>query len=235
LVATLLVLWGVRENFERPVVSPSRADKRAKRSGLRAGAPILLLLMAMGLVRQFDVPMLPFLVQLVHGGVQGAELWMSRVQIMFAMGALAGSFLLGWLADRIAPPKVAKFCSLAAGLCVIPQMLAATFAPLLWGRLWMAFFAGGLDPVFQIWLSRVTPKAQRGQAFGWAVTARSFGWVLGPSMSTWIAIHFDVRTSFFAMSELYILLIPLIAYVSALVVHPGTQGAVEKKPAQDRV
>ena len=231
-VSALLVLLGVRENFQRPAVAPGKAGAPGRRPGPRAWAPILALMAAVGVARQFDAPTLPFLAQLAHGGVEGAELWMSRVLMAFAAGALAGSSLLGWLADRVAPPTVAKLCALCAGLCVIPQMLATSLGPLLWGRLGLAFFAGGLDPVLQMWLSRVTPRAQRGQAFGWAVTAQATGWTLGPSLSTWLSIHYDVRTSYFAMSELYILLIPLITRVSAWVVHPATRGVVDKEAEQ---
>ena len=227
-LSAMVVVFGIDERFRREAnggEGPSGISLRG------VAGPILLLLAVMAFVARFDAPMLPFLVQEIHGGVQGAELWVSRVNVMYCIGAFLAGFLLGWVADRVAPPKVARVCAVATGLCMVPQALAARFAPLMAARLGMAFFAGGLDPVFQIWLARVTPAERRGSIFGWAVTVKSIGWGISPCLSVLVGVRYGVRSCFAVSAVLFILLIPLIGFVAGKVSRPGANGGgVEASP-----
>ena len=220
-LSCLVVIFGVKERFHRG----ADADTPSGISLRGIAGPILVLLAAMAFVARFDSPMLPFLVQEIHGGMEGAELWMSRVNVMYCIGAFLAGFLLGAVADRVAPPRLARVCAVAAALCMIPQALTTGFAPLMIGRLGMAFFAGGLDPVFQIWLAQITPAERRGSIFGWAVTVKSIGWGLSPCLSVLVGVRYGVRSCFFGSALLYLLLIPLITFVSAKVIHPGPNKA----------
>ncbi|MEW6355512.1 MAG: MFS transporter [Planctomycetota bacterium] len=223
-LSCVLVIFGIEERLD-PNGAPANSEtsKEADRSMGLAG-PILLLLAAMAFVGRFDSPMLPFLVQEIHGKVQGAELWVSRVNIMFCIGAFLAGFIWGWVADRVAPPKMARVCAVATGLCMIPQALVMSFAPLMASRLGMAFFGGGLDPVFQIWLAKVTPAERRGAIFGWAVTVKSVGWGISPMLSVLVGVTYGVRWCFGLTALLYVLLIPLIGFVARRVTHPATDG-----------
>jgi len=80
-------------------------------------------------------------------------------------------------------------------------------------RFCTAFCAGGLDPVFQIWLSKITPERERGFIFGWAATARAIGWMFAPLISGAVAWLAGVRTIFFAAAAFFFLLVPLITFV----------------------
>ena len=119
----------------------------------------------------------------------------------------------GRLADRVPPPKIGKMSALGAGLLMLPQGLAHSFLLLFGCRFGMVFCAGGLDPVFQIWLSRVTPEHKRGVVFGWAATARSMGWVVAPLVSGVVASALGIRSVFFIGSLLFFGLVPLISVV----------------------
>ena len=91
--------------------------------------------------------------------------------------------------------------------------LAHGFLLLFAGRFGATFCAGGLDPVLQIWLAKTTPAASRGFIFGWAVTARSLGWMVAPLASGAVAWMFGLRTVFFAAAAFFFLLIPLITLI----------------------
>ena len=216
----LIVVFGIEERFHRKGNGDGEGPSGIALRGI--AGPILLLLAAMAFVARFDAPMLPFLVQEIHGDVHGAELWVSRVNVMFCAGAFLAGFILGGVADRVAPPKLARVCAVVTGLCMIPQALAVGFAPLMAGRLGMAFFGGGLDPVFQIWLARITPAERRGSIFGWAVTVKSIGWGISPLLSVLVGVTYGVRSCFFVSAVLYILLIPLIGFVAGKMKRPGT-------------
>lgn len=92
-----------------------------------------------------------------------------------------------------------------------PWGLAHGFMVLFSARFGMTFCAGGVDPVFQVWLSKVTPEAKRGLAFGWSSTARSIGWVVAPLVSGLVAARHGIRSVFFVGAALYLALIPMIA------------------------
>jgi MFS family permease len=77
----------------------------------------------------------------------------------------------------------------------------------------MVFCAGGLEPVFQVWLAKVTSTERRGSAFGWAATARSVGWVGAPLVSGLIASGFGLRSIYLVGGLQYLLLVLLIGYV----------------------
>jgi DHA1 family multidrug resistance protein-like MFS transporter len=215
LVATLLVLFGTREEFVRPTEKEIEALERDRPplGRLHGVFPILCLITAMATARQFDLAMLPLLVQEIHGTADGVSLWTGG---LFAVGGVAGllaGVLLGHLSDRMNAARIGQWAALGAGLLMIPQGLAHSFLPLFLSRLGMLFCAGGLDPVLQIWLAKTTPVHRRGMIFGWAGTARSIGWVIAPLVSGALASLVSVRFIYFASSLLFVALIPFIGAI----------------------
>jgi MFS family permease len=126
---------------------------------------------------------------------------------------LAG-IVFGRLADLVSPPKIAKLSAILAGLFLIFHWLAKTFLFLSIARFGMTFCAGGLDPLFQIWLAKETPPEKRGTVFGWAATARSVGWFLAPIMSGLVASGFGIRSIYVVEALLFIGFLPLISWVT---------------------
>ena len=211
----LLVTFGTTENFVRhiPEIEDERSPVRAHWADLGPALPILILIVAMAGARQFDQAMLPLLVQDIHGSIQGVSIWTGSLSAFCGIAGLLAAPLLGRLADRVPPPKIGKMSALGAGLLMLPQGLAHSFLLLFGCRFGMVFCAGGLDPVFQIWLSRVTPEHKRGVVFGWAATARSMGWVVAPLVSGVVASALGIRSVFFIGSLLFFGLVPLISVV----------------------
>lgn len=206
----LVVLFGIDEEFERTVTL------KAKLKNFKFRIPdfgpvwmILLLLLFMGFARQFDAPFLPVLVEKVNGPVKAAT-WTGMIASLAAVaGIFSGSFL-GWLADRLSAPKVAIISALLAGILMIPQGAAYSLGMLIAARFGMVFFAGGLDPVFQIWLAKSTPDAKRGLFFGWATSAKSMGWFCSSLTGGTIAMYWGVRSVYFTAAALFLILIPMI-------------------------
>jgi len=216
LASGLLVLLGTREQFVRPIEEDGDSlEDRVRMFWGKIGPaiPILALMTAMGFVLQFDLAWLPLLVQEIHGSLKGAAFWAGSLQ---ATGGIAGFLagpIIGRIADRIAPPRIGKIAAFGTGLMMIVVALSQGFAQLFLGRFGATFCAGGLDPVFQIWLAKTTPAKSRGFIFGWAVTARSLGWMAAPLASGAVACIFGLRAVFFTAAACYFLLIPLIALI----------------------
>ena len=208
--AGLLVLVGVKEQFHK---SSSLKEKLSK---LELKLPnfgivwlILLLVLLMGFIGRFTSPYLPILVEKINGPIKAAT-WTGVIASLSAFaGIISGSFL-GWLADRTSPPKVAMWSALLAGLLLIPQGLANNLTLLTTASFGMVFFAGGLDPIFQIWLSKSTPDHKRGLFLGWASSAKSFGWFLCSLTSGAVAISLGVRWVYLCAAMMFIVMIPVI-------------------------
>jgi DHA1 family multidrug resistance protein-like MFS transporter len=212
LAAALLVFFGTHEPAASAPEKPTAEEANDARHGSLVGVwPILGLILAINFVRQFDSAWVPLLVQEVHGSLQGASLWTGLLAAAGGVAGMLAGLLLGNLADRVSPPRIRKFSALFAGLLMIPQGLTRSFGLLFAARFGSLFCAGGLDPVFQIWLSKMTPQHRRGVAFGWASSARCIGWMLAALSSGAVAAWLGIRATFLLGALLYLLLIPAIA------------------------
>lgn len=181
LLSAGLIQIGVRESFT-PVSRTEGfwASLKPQQGQIAVVLPILGLMAAVVFVTSFGMAYVPLLVQEIHGGLQGASF---RTGTLFAVCGVAGILSgigIGWLADRMSPPKIGIWSALAAGALTLPQAFVHTLGMLFGLRFAMTFAAGGLDPVFQIWLSKVTPKECQGLIFGWSATARYLGMALAP-------------------------------------------------------
>jgi DHA1 family multidrug resistance protein-like MFS transporter len=168
----------------------------------------------MSFTRQFETSFFPLLIQQMLGTLQGAAL---RTGVLSAIAAVAGfmaGIVFGRLADLFRPPKIAQIAVVFGGLFMIFHGLAQTFVFVGTARFAMTFCAGGLDPLFQSWLARETPPEKRGAVFGWSATARSAGWFIAPLMSGLVASGYGIRAIYFVGALLYLLLLPLISWVT---------------------
>ena len=210
----ILVLLFTREYF----IPPASKDETSipadfSLRSLGPGLHILGLIIAMAGVRQFDMAMAPLLVQEIHGTVEGVSRWTGMLFAVASVGGLLAGPILGHISDRSAPARIAIACSSGAAVMMILQGVAMSFALLMPARFGMMFCAGGLDPVFQIWLAKVTPHNRRGVVFGWASTARSMGWFIAPLVSGTLATIVGLRSIYFINAALFLALIPLIQHV----------------------
>lgn len=219
LISGLLVLFWVEDDFQKTLTLKEKlADFKFRMPKLGSVWFILFLLLLMGFARQFDRPFLPVLVEKINGPDRAAT-WTGVISSITAVAGIISGSLLGWLADKTSAPYVAAWSALLAGALMLPQALAQSLALLGAARFGMIFFAGGLDPVFQIWLSKCTPDDKRGVFFGWASSAKTLGWVLAALCGGSVAMFAGVRWVFIAAGIIYLLLIPLIRF-SAGKIHP---------------
>lgn len=214
LVAGLLILFGTEEYISKRQEKnecPQRFSLTPRNLG--AAGFILFLISVIGFVITFDMGWLPLLVQEIHGGLRGVSFWTGSLS---AVGGIAGFLagpIIGRLADRVTPPMIARLSAIGSGSMAVLVALSHHFPLLFCARFCSAFCAGGLDPVFQIWLSKITPERERGFIFGWAATARAVGWMFAPLISGAVAWLAGVRAIFFAAAAFFFLLVPLISFV----------------------
>jgi MFS transporter, DHA1 family, multidrug resistance protein len=212
-IAGMLVLVGAREQFTRPAAQ-GRAAQSAANSKLKGlVAPILTITIVVAFARQFDAPFVPLLVQDINITIDGASLWTGALQALGGLAGLLSGLVVGPLADKIAPSRIAAVAALGAGVLMAPQAFATGFTALFAARFAMMFCAAALDPVLQIWLVQVTPAERRGAVFGWSATARSVGWMLASFASGGVALIQGIRPIFIAGAFLFYALVPVMAWV----------------------
>ncbi len=231
LLAGMLVLAGAREHVPSAAGAPSAPLAGARLGSAGLVAPILLLAVAVAFVRQFDAPFVPLLVQDINMTIEGASLWTGALQALGGFAGLLSGLAIAPLADRIAPARVAAVAALGAGLFLAPQAFATGFSALFIARFAMTFCAAALDPVFQIWLVKVTPPERRGAVFGWAATARSTGWLAASIAGGAVALAYGIRPLFLAGAFLFYAIVPVIAYVALRQKKRAPAPAPERSPA----
>jgi MFS transporter, DHA1 family, multidrug resistance protein len=210
------VLFGVTEQFKKTTTL------RRKMTGFKFRLPefgevwwILLLVMLMGFAVRFDAPFMPLLVETINGPDKAAT-WTGIIDSLSAVTGIFAGPLLGWLADRSSPQRIAMWSAGMAGLLMIPQGLATSLVTLAVARLGMIFFASGLMSVFQIWLAKSTPDSKRGTLFGWATSVKSCGWFLCSLAGGAVAMNLGVRWVYFCAAFVFLTLVPGIRIVSRL-------------------
>ena len=218
-LAGLLIVFGTREEFIPPPRQQNSNGSTAAASAIAPAVPLLLLTVTMSFCRQYDNSLFPLLVQEIHGSIQGAAFWTGSISAVAGLAGFLAGIVFGRLADRVDAPRLAKVSSVGAALFMVPQGLLYGFLLLFPARFGMVFCAGGLEPVFQVWLAKVTSVERRGSAFGWAATARSVGWVGAPLVSGLIASGFGLRSIYLVGGLQYLLLVLLIGYVGKRLAH----------------
>ncbi len=198
LIPVILILFFIKEHFV-PLMNLNRGFFSSiipKRRHLILALPILVLMGMVMFARQFDISFIPLFVQALHGSIEGASIWTGTLSAVVCFGSVLSGFLLGYLADRYPPGKLAVISALLAAVFMFTLTFAHTMLYLFCGRFLMVFMSSGLDPALQIWLCRKTIPQTRGLIFGWASSVRSFGWFLAPLVGGTVTAHFGIRALF---------------------------------------
>jgi DHA1 family multidrug resistance protein-like MFS transporter len=227
LLAGSLILFGVKEVFTPPEPRGWLAPAQVREAWGHVSAvmPLLAIIGCIALVRQFDMAMFPLLIQDIHGSLDGVSVWTGILGAVAGVAGLLSGILMGRWADRLSIPALGRVSALGAGLSMLPQGLARSFVLLFPARFSMVFFSGGLDPVIQTWLAKVTPPHQQGLLFGWASSVRATGWMLAALLSGAIAATHGIRMVFYLGCGMYLCLLPLIGFAGRKV----AQAPAEKR------
>lgn len=163
--------------------------------------------------RQFDSSFIPLFVQDINGGIDGASAWTGALQAFCGIAGVLSGFLLGYLADRHPPGVIAIYSALITAGFMFSLTFAHSMFFLFSARFAMIFASSGLDPALQIWLCRKTIPQTRGLIFGWAASARSFGWFMAPLAGGIVTKYLGIRWLFVVGPVFFILIMFLIMCV----------------------
>ncbi|MBO5725030.1 MAG: MFS transporter [Lentisphaeria bacterium] len=200
LIPVVLVGFFVTEHFRKPEKKSSGSifgGLIPRKRPFMITLPILILMGMVMFARQFDIPFVPLYVQKLHGNDSVAT-WTGLLSALCCAGSVLSGFLLGCLADRYPPGRLAVISSFATALFMFSLFFVQHLAWLFIGRFCMIFMSSGLEPALQIWLCRRTVSSSRGQIFGWAASFRALGWFGAPLAGGFFTIHFGIRSLYWA-------------------------------------
>ena len=206
-IGGIMTLW-VHENF-----SPVKKERQSKFSQFKvlskAGIIVAGLFVMVGILRNIETPFLPLkVVEIV--GENKAGLMTGILGACAAAGGVISGFLLGKLADRMRPLQLMLPVLALSGAMLAGQGASKAMWLLMLCRFLAFVAAGGIEPILQVILSRVTPQENRGGAFGMAMTARMFGIMLSSVIGGFIQQIWNVNGVFIAGGILFAALIPLV-------------------------
>lgn len=209
LTSGIIVQIFVREHFVKPT---SVKSKKKKHSWKELATPGVIWIFAsfliMGISRRIDEPFIAMMVEVVNGHDK-AKLFTGIVSAGASVGGVLSGVLLGWLCDKYSVYKL-----------IVPVLLISAvsmgihaFSPNIWvmivSRFFVFFAAGGIWPMLQIMIAKITEPELRGSYFGLTASINQVGGLICSVLSGTVAFYLNVRWIFFTAAVFYAIMIPM--------------------------
>jgi DHA1 family multidrug resistance protein-like MFS transporter len=209
LIAGLLVLFFVKEDFHRPVKDSSLGDVWR----LFAYKPVVTLLMTIFIIAisgQILQPVITLFIQALDT-TGSASTYVGWAFTLLGITAAASALISGRLGKRFSIKKMLVISCLAVSLITICPLWVSTALQMviLWGIL--GLFQGGNSTSIASLVGLSLPVSQQGIAFGLSQSATSLGNGLGPIIGGWLVSLLGLRHVFPVSAGLFLLAALLIA------------------------
>ena len=209
LTSGIIVQIFVRERFVKPT---NEKSKKKKHSWKELATPGVIWIFAsfliMGIGRRIDEPFIAMMVEVVNGHDK-AKLFTGIVSAGASVGGVLSGILLGWLCDKF---SVYKLIVPVLLICSISMTIHA-FSPNIWvmivSRFFVFFAAGGIWPMLQIMIAKITEPELRGSYFGLTASINQVGGLICSVLSGTVAFYLNVRWIFFTAAVFYAIMIPM--------------------------
>ena len=238
-ISGLLVLFFTKENFNREVEQKKLAavNKPVKELLTAGVCGILAMILFMGVARRIGEPFLAELVGDVMNGqetvtidllffsISGTDIFFTGIiSAAAALGGFLSGVVIGWLCDRMMPGKLLIPVLLFSALGVAAQLLSRNIGELMISRFFSYFAAGGIMPILQLLLTRITRPELRGTFFGWSGSLSTAGGVLCAFVSWAIGKTSGLHGIYWSEAVIYLIMIPMMIFVGR---------AIKKEMPQD--
>jgi predicted MFS family arabinose efflux permease len=107
----------------------------------------------------------------------------------FGLGSMAGSFIGGWLSDRVDPVRVQELSLLASGVGFLAFTQLGSFAALAGGVLILAAISDAFRPALMAAVAHRTSPGIRSRAFALIRLAANLGMAVGPAAAGLLAVY----------------------------------------------
>ncbi len=107
----------------------------------------------------------------------------------FGLGSMVGSFIGGWLSDRVDPVRVQELSLIASGFGFLAFTHLETFTALAVGVLFLAAISDAFRPALMAAVAHRSPPETRARAFALIRLAANLGMAVGPAAAGILAIY----------------------------------------------
>jgi DHA1 family multidrug resistance protein-like MFS transporter len=193
LFAGLLVLFLVKEKFERPV-----AGREASLASMwhiavsKDMLPLLIAICALSIGQPMVSPSIPLYFKELDPGIAAATTAGAAFSLMGILTAIS-SVVSGRLGKRIPLKKIMVVSCIGTGILYLPPMWASTVTQLVIFIALTGLLNGGLMMSASSLVSLSVPRSTQGVAYGLSTSAQSLGAGLGPliggSLVSWVGFR----------------------------------------------
>ena len=107
----------------------------------------------------------------------------------FGLGSMAGSFIGGWLSDRVNPIRVQELSLIASGFGFLAFTQLETFSALAGGVLVLAAISDAFRPALMSAVAHRSSPENRARAFALIRLAANLGMAVGPAAAGLLAVY----------------------------------------------
>lgn len=237
LVSGLLVHVFAKDDFNVKLAKKQRVKSPYKFKDVATPAVIwiMVLFLLMGVSSRLVQPYMALLVEVVHG-FDGAAFYTGIVSASSSLGGFLSGLAIGWLCDRLAPGKMLFPILICGCSATVAMALSQNVEMLILTRFLETFTAGGIRPVLQLMLTRITKPELRGTYFGWSGSINTAGGIicsfLGGSVVWFSGVRGVYITSALIIAAMIPMVIPVIRAIKKE--EAAIQKSAEPTPAESK-
>ena len=211
MVSALLVHIFAKDDFNVKLAKKQRAKSPYKFKDVATPAVLWLLVMFLlvGVSTRLIQPYMAELVAKVNG-FKDAAYWTGIVSSASSLGGFFSGVAIGWLCDRIAPRKILLPLLIIGAAFTAAMALSTNMTMLLVTKFFAAFAGGGVKPVLQLILTKITRPELRGTYFGWSGSVNTAGGIVCSFLGGSVIYLTGVRGVYMAAALILAVMIPLL-------------------------
>ena len=212
MASALLVHIFARDDFNVKLAKKQRAKSPYKFKDVATPAVLWMLAMFLliGISTRLIQPYMAMLVEKVVTDFKTAAFWTGIVSSASSVGGFFSGLCLGWLCDRYAPRKLLLPLLIIGGVFTAAMAYSTNITMLIITKFFAAFAGGGIKPVLQLMLTKLTRPELRGTYFGWSGSLNTAGGIVCSLLGGSLFLLSDVRGVYMAAALILIIMIPLM-------------------------
>ena len=212
LASALLVHIFAKEDFNVKLTKKMRSKSPYKFKDVATPAVIwlLVLFLILGVSNRLVQPYMAMLVEKVHHEFKEAAFYTGIASAAASLGGFFSGILIGWLCDRMAPRKLLVPILIFGGAITMAMALSFNIQMLIISRFFAALATGGIHPVLQLVLTKITKPELRGTYFGWSGSLSTAGGIICSFLGGGIAYFSGVRGVYIVSACMLFIMLPML-------------------------
>ena len=211
LISALLVQFFAKDDFSIKTAQKQRSDNKYKFREVATPAVVwlLILFLFMGVSNRLVQPFMALLVEKIHG-FDGAAFYTGIASAAASLGGFCSGLAIGWLCDRVAPRKLLVPILVFGGTFTAAMAFSVNVEMLIITRFLAAFATGGIQPVLQLMLTKITKPELRGTYFGWSGSVNTAGGIVCSFVGGSLVWFSGVQGVYVAAAAILMIMLPVL-------------------------